>query len=202
MSSYRENKAIVIGVSAGGMKALKILLTDLPADFSLPIIIVQHVSPDSTGLWITLLDAACKLKIKEADEKEKIERGFVYAAPPNYHLLIERDYSFSLSTDKRVNYARPSIDVLFETAADVYGSGLIGVVLTGANNDGANGLKKIKEMGGIAIVQDPETAESPYMPTSAINATQVDYILPLEDIKEVLIELASNKTSHYEKRIR
>ncbi|HEY8936523.1 MAG TPA: chemotaxis protein CheB [Cyclobacteriaceae bacterium] len=199
MNSDKEYKAIVAGVSAGGMKALKILLTDLPASFSLPIIIVQHVSPESGNTWITILDKTCKLKIKEADEKEKIEKGTVYIAPPNYHLLIEKDNSFSLSVDKRVSYARPSIDVLFETAAIAYKNELIGVILTGANRDGTNGLKAIKEMGGLTIVQDPQTADAREMPASAIREVQVDYILPLEGLKEVLIKLAINKSSPDEK---
>jgi len=199
LNSDKEYKAIVAGVSAGGMKALKILLTDLPASFSLPIIIVQHVSPESGNTWITILDKTCKLKIKEADEKEKIEKGTVYIAPPNYHLLIEKDNSFSLSVDKRVSYARPSIDVLFETAAIAYKNELIGVILTGANRDGTNGLKAIKEMGGLTIVQDPQTADAREMPASAIREVQVDYILPLEGLKEVLIKLAINKSSPDEK---
>ncbi len=198
----RGNRAVVIGASAGGLSALKILLADLPADFAMPIMVVQHVGPAATGVWITFLDAACKLTVKEADEKEKIEQGTVYVAPANYHLLIERDYTFSLSADRRVNFARPSIDVLFESAAYVYESGLIGLVLTGANSDGAYGLKKIKEMGGIAIVQDPDTAESSYMPASAIEAVPVDHILPLEGIRELLLKMAVNKPSPYEKHIR
>jgi two-component system chemotaxis response regulator CheB len=182
-------KAIVIGVSAGGMKALKTILPALPKNFSLPIIIVQHIGTQSDNVWINILGNSILLNIKEADEKEKIEKGTIYIAPPAYHLLIEKDRTFSLLVDERVNYAIPSIDVLFESAADVYGSALIGVILTGANNDGALGLKKIKENGGIAIVQDPLTADTSYMPASAIAALTPDHIVPLEKIADVLIAL-------------
>ncbi|MBC7863308.1 MAG: chemotaxis protein CheB, partial [Bacteroidia bacterium] len=121
--------------------------------------------------------------------KEKIEPGKVYIAPSGYHLLIETDRTFSLTIDERVNFARPSIDVLFETAADAYRNQLIGIVLTGSNNDGTNGIKKIKELGGLAIIQNPETAESSYMPASALSAIEADYILSLERMPDVLIKL-------------
>jgi two-component system chemotaxis response regulator CheB len=182
-------EAIVIGLSSGGLKALKFIFSALPANFSLPIIIVQHISPRSDNQWITLLNDKSNLNIKEADEKEKIEKGNVYIAPPNYHLMIERNKTFSLTIDERVNYARPSIDVLFESAAEAYKNKLIGVILTGSNSDGANGIKRIKEYGGLAIIQNPETAESSYMPASAIAAIQPDSILALEDIAVLLIKL-------------
>ena len=182
-------EAIVIGTSSGGMNALKFLFSALPVDFSIPIIIVQHISPRSDNQWIKLLNSNSKLYLKEADEKEKIEHGKVYIAPPNYHLMIERDKTFSLTIDERVNYSRPSIDVLFESAAEAYKNKLIGVILTGSNNDGTKGIKRIKEYGGLTIAQDPETAESAYMPASAIAAIQPDYILALENIIELLIKL-------------
>ncbi|HEY8688551.1 MAG TPA: chemotaxis protein CheB [Chitinophagaceae bacterium] len=186
-------EAIVIGVSSGGMNAMKILFSLLPAGFSLPIVIVQHISPRSDNQWIKLLNDKSKLHIKEADEKEKIEPGNIYIAPPNYHLMIERDKTFSLTIDERVNFARPSIDVLFESAAEAYNNKLIGVVLTGSNNDGTKGIKRIKECGGLAIIQNPETAESSYMPASAIAAIKPDYILSLEDITELLIKIDKQK---------
>ena len=181
-------EAIVIGVSSGGMKALKFILPALPADFSIPIIIVQHISARSDNEWIKFLNDQCNLTIKEADEKEKIEKGNVYIAPPNYHLMIESNKTFSFTIDERVNFARPSIDVLFESAAEVYKNKLIGVILTGSNSDGTNGIKRIKECGGLTIVQDPETAESAFMPASAIAAVQVDYVLPLADTINLLIK--------------
>jgi two-component system chemotaxis response regulator CheB len=182
-------EAIVIGVSSGGMTALKFIFSALPADFSVPIIIVQHINAQSDNEWINLLNNKSNLTIKEADEKEKIEIGNVYIAPANYHLLIETDKTFSLTIDEYVNFARPSIDVLFESAAEVYKDKLIGIVLTGSNNDGTKGITQIKELGGTAIIQDPETAESPKMPTSAIAAIEPDYILSLEQIVQLLIKI-------------
>jgi len=181
--------AIVIGVSSGGMNALQFLFAALPANFRTPIIIVQHISANSDSQWIGFLNDKSNLRIKEADEKENIKNGNVYIAPPNYHLLVEKNKTLSLTIEGRVNYARPSIDVLFESAAEAYKNELIGIVLTGANNDGTNGIKRIKECGGLAIIQDPETAEASYMPASALKAVKPDYILRLEEIPELLIKL-------------
>jgi two-component system chemotaxis response regulator CheB len=184
-----QYEAIVIGVSSGGMSALKYIFSALPAGFSTPIIIVQHMSARSDNEWIKLLNNKSNLTVKEADEKEKIVSGTTYIAPSNYHLLIEKDKTFSLTIDERVNFARPSIDVLFESAAEAYKNKLIGIVLTGSNNDGAKGIKCIKELGGLTIIQDPETAESSIMPASAIAAVQPDYILSLEKIVLLLIKI-------------
>jgi two-component system chemotaxis response regulator CheB len=186
-------EAIVIGVSSGGMNALKIISSALPIDFKIPIIIVQHVGAHSDSQWIQLLNEKSNLHVKEADEKEKIEKGTIYIAPPNYHLLIEKDKTFSLTIDERVNFARPSIDVLFESAAEAYRNKLIGIVLTGSNSDGTIGITRIKECGGLSIIQDPKTAESSYMPKSAITAIEPDYILSLENIIALLIELDHTK---------
>ncbi|HEX9828463.1 MAG TPA: chemotaxis protein CheB [Flavobacteriaceae bacterium] len=185
--------AIVIGVSAGGMNAMKILFSRLPKDFGTHIIIVQHISPRSDNQWIDLLNDKSNISIKEANEKEIIENGIVYIAPANYHLLIEKNRTFSLTIDERINFARPSIDVLFESAAEVYKNKLIGVVLTGSNHDGTKGIKRIKECGGLAVVQDPKTAESAYMPASAIAAVKPDYILSLEEITDLLIKIDKQK---------
>lgn len=184
----RTYKAIVMGVSSGGMGALKAILPALPADYGLPVIIVQHIGARSDGYWIEAMNRICAVEVKEADEKEKIEAGHVYTAPPNYHLLVEKDGTFTLTNDERVNYAKPSIDVLFETAAEAYGRHLVGIVLTGSNHDGAAGLKKIKALGGLAIVQDPATAESSYMPAAAMEAAQPDYVLSLEGITQFLLK--------------
>jgi len=183
-------EAIVIGVSSGGMSAMKVLFAQLPEDFPIPIIIVQHISARSDNQWITIFNEKSELLIKEADEKELIEKGRIYIAPANYHLLVEKDHTFSLTIDEKVNFARPSIDVLFESAAEAYAEKLIGVILTGSNHDGTLGLKKIKECGGLTIAQDPATAESHFMPASAIAACQPDYILPLEEIIVLLMQLA------------
>lgn len=184
-----QYEAIVIGVSSGGMNVLKIISSSLPVHFNIPIIIVQHLSAHSDSHWIKLLNEKSHLNVTEADEKEKIKKGNIYIAPPNYHLLIEKDKTFSLTIDERVNFARPSIDVLFESAAEAYTNKLIGIVLTGSNSDGSKGIKRIKDCGGLVIIQDPETAESEYMPKSAIATIVPDYILPLEDIIELLIQL-------------
>jgi two-component system chemotaxis response regulator CheB len=186
-------EAIVIGVSSGGMNAMKVLFTQLPKGFRIPIVIVQHISARSNNQWISILNDKSNLPVKEADEKEKIEQGAIYIAPPNYHLLIEKNKTFSLTIDARVNYARPSIDVLFESAAEAYKNKLIGIILTGSNNDGTLGLKRIKDLGGLTIAQDPATAESGYMPASAIGAMQVDHILPLEGIINLLIKITKSE---------
>jgi len=186
-------KAIVIGSSAGGINALTKVLSVLPADFPLPIVIVQHLHPESGHHLPYILGTKSALKIKQADEKELIKKGWVYLAPPNYHLLIEEDFTFSLSLESPVNYSRPSIDVLFESAIYAYRQHLIGVILTGANHDGSLGLKKIKETGGFTIVQDPKTAEADAMPKAAIEATTIDKILPLQDIGLYLLQLVNRK---------
>lgn len=182
-------KAIVIGSSAGGLAALKELLSPLKKDFRIPIIIVQHVSPHSDNYITTYLDKFCELKVKEADQKEMIKKGHVYFAPPNFHLLVEENYSFSLTIEERVNYARPAIDILFETASYAYKDKLIGIVLTGANHDGSKGLQMIKSRNGLCIVQDPKEAEVNSMPLNAINATQVDHILSLSEISSLINDL-------------
>lgn len=185
-------KAIVMGISAGGMAALAKILPALPRDFPLPLMIVQHLHPHQGRFYVNYFDSLCNVMVKEADEKEKIQAGIVYFAPPNYHLLVEADTSLSLTVDEKVNFSRPSIDVLFESAADIYRAHLIGVVLTGANGDGALGLKKIKQNGGLAIVQDPEDAEVAVMPQAAIAATTVDYILSLSNIIAFFKQLGQN----------
>jgi len=179
-------EAIVIGASAGGMNALRELLGGLPAHFNIPIVIVQHIAPTSENYIVQFLDKNCHLNVKEVDEKEKLQKGFVYLSPPNYHILIEEDSTISLSADEKVNYSRPSIDVLFFSASDAFKEKLIGIVLTGANNDGAQGLAQIKLNGGLCIVQNPEEAETEAMPQAAIEAAKPDYILKIEEISKLL----------------
>jgi len=186
-------RCIAIGVSAGGMDALSIIIPTLPPTFSIPVVVIQHVSPHSDNYITRYLDNISAIKVKEVDEKEKLKPGVVYTAPPNYHVLVEENETFSLSVEERVNFARPSIDVFFQCAAEVYGPHLVGVILTGANNDGSAGLKLIKEKGGLAIVQDPQTAEVEGMPRAAIAAAKIDHILPLEQIGPFLVKLASPK---------
>ncbi len=186
-------EAVVIGVSAGGFKALHTLLSGLPENFSIPVIIVQHRLAYSDNYLVTSLNKLCCLSVKEADEKEKIKPGTIYLAPADYHLLVEKNKTFSLSTDEFVCFSRPSIDVLFETATDAYKAGLIGIILTGANADGSKGIQIIKEAGGVTISQDPDTAEVDMMPLSAIATKSVDFILALEDISSFLKDLLEGK---------
>lgn len=191
----RKFEAVAIGVSTGGVYALQTLLGQLPADFPLPVLIVQHTRADAGSGLAQLLDERCALHVKEADEQDEILPGTVYLAPPNYHLLVEREGFLSLSADPHVSFARPSIDVLFESAAAVFGPQLIGIVLTGANYDGSLGLKAIKQKGGLAIVQNPEDAEARQMPQAAIAATEVDHILALNGIAALLQKLAPKRAA-------
>jgi len=193
LTGARTYKAIVIGASAGGLHALKALFTRLEDAFSIPIIIVQHISPTAENYLIHILNETGKLKVKEADEKEVPSSGHAYLAPPNYHLLVETDHTFTLTIDERVNYARPSIDVLFETAAEAYKEQLIGIILTGANADGSRGLKKIHELGGLVIVQDPESAEVDSMPRAALKATPVDHVVTIEEMARLLNRFSTGK---------
>ena len=186
-------KAIVIGASAGGMEAIGAIVRKLPRDFTVPIIIVQHLSPKSKGYLPKYLSTLTDLRVKEADEKEKLMPGLVYISPANYHLLVENDGTLSLTVEPKVNHSRPAIDLLFETASDVYQDMLIGIILTGANKDGSLGLKKIKERGGLTIVEDPKTALVSTMPKAAIEATDIDYILRADEIAEKTIELVGYK---------
>ena len=186
-------KLVVIGVSTGGLKAIKAVLSVLPSGFALSIIIVMHRHKETDGYLERSLNDECNMHVKQADEKEEIRAGIVYVAPPNYHLLIEDDGTFSMSIEGPVNYARPSVDVAFESAAEVYREGLIGIILTGANQDGSRGLKKIKEAGGLAIVQTLETSEATEMPRSAMAAVKPDYVLPLVEIGPLLRKLESER---------
>ena len=183
-------KAIVIGTSYGGLEALKLILPKLGKDFPLPVIVVLHIGDHNNSVFIDFLNNECQLLVKEVEFHDKVLPGHIYFAPPNYHLLIEDDYSFTFSADLKLNFSRPSIDVLFESAALVYMDSLIGVVLTGANSDGANGLRIIKEYGGVTIVQNPCSAVSPVMPRAALKAAKPDFRLKLELIADKLIELA------------
>ena len=188
-------RAVVIGVSTGGVRALQILLCGLPHDFPVPIIVVTHITPESDNALAMLLDSQCALRVKEADEHETALAGTAYLAPANYHLLIERDATFSLSSDPPVMYARPSADVLFESAAAAFGPGLIGVVLTGAGADGSRGLKKIKDRGGVAVVQDPADADMKDMPMNALKTTRADYTEPLTAIAGRLMKIVAGITT-------
>lgn len=191
MSKIGKYQAVVIGASAGGTAALQKILPALPANFPLPIIVAQHLHPLQDGAAIIHYAGGSALIIKDADEKESVRAGFVYFAPPNYHLLIEDDHTFSLSIDSKIHFTRPSVDVLFESAADAYGAKLIGIVLSGANQDGAAGLLRIKQRGGLTIAQDPRDAEVSYMPKSAIEIASPDQVLSAAEIYKYLVKLTT-----------
>ena len=180
------SKAIVIGTSAGGIDALDFLLPHIPAISKVPIFIVQHISKESDSYYIKYINSKCKVRIKEACHTEFIIPGTVYFAPPDYHLQIEDEQTISLSVDDKVNFSRPSIDVLFESAADVFTKNLIGILLTGSNSDGAIGLKRIKDLGGKSIVQLPSEAKMSEMPLSAIKLQKPDMIMSLKQIASLL----------------
>jgi two-component system chemotaxis response regulator CheB len=181
-------RLVVVGVSLGGLKALQTLLAGLPVRFAAAVAIVQHRSADSSGRFVSLLRHFCALPVQEPQDKERIFPARVYVAPADYHLLIE-DGHFALTTDAPILHARPSINALFESAAESYQEGVIGVVLTGASTDGTQGAKRIKEKGGLIIVQTPETAECAVMPQSVVRAGLADHILALEEIAPLLVRL-------------
>ena len=189
---------VVVGTSLGGLAALETLFLSLPPSFSVPIAVVQHRMADSRSRLPGLLQQYTKLTVKEPQDKEPHRPGVIYIAPADYHLMVE-DGVFSLSTDAPVMSARPSIDVLFESAADALDEGVIGVVLTGASADGAQGAARIKERGGKLIVQDPATAESGVMPRSAGRAAKPDWILPITEIGPRLVEMVTAKEKHGQK---
>jgi two-component system, chemotaxis family, protein-glutamate methylesterase/glutaminase len=184
---------IVIGASLGGLKALKSIVNKLPPSFPQPIAAALHRHKESDDALAEFIQTGTLLPVSEVVDKEPILPGHVYLAPADYHLFVERDY-FSLSTDDLVQFARPSIDVLFESAADTFGPSVIGIVLTGANQDGSKGAIRIKDHGGRIIVQDPKSADCPIMPEATLHAVQADYVCMLEEIGPLLQKLATNPT--------
>lgn len=182
---------VVIGASAGAVQALLAVLPTLPAGFAAPVLVVVHVPSDRDNVLVPLLQAKCRLTVKEAEDKEPIAPGVIYFAPSDYHLLVEADRTLALSNDEPVNYSRPSIDVLFESAADAYGENLVGVILTGANHDGAAGLKAVVDAGGVAIVQSPAEAYATPMPDAALQASPAAMIMNLDAIASYLSSLGT-----------
>lgn len=183
-------RAIVMGASAGAVEALSVILPLLPRHFPLPVIIVVHLPPDKNSVMAKLLQTKCRVDVREVEDKEPLLGGTVYIAPPDYHVLVERDGRLSLSSEEPVLFSRPSIDVLFESAADVYGPSLVGIVLTGANSDGARGLHAICAAGGTALAQRPEQAYASTMPQAALDACPGARALSLPDIAAYLHEVA------------
>lgn len=192
--------AIVIGGSAGALEALAAILPALPPAFPLPIAIVVHLPPNRPNLLPEVLGARCALPVREADDKEPLAPGTVYVAPPGYHLLIERARSFVLSVDETVHYSRPAIDVLFDSAADAYGPALAGVLLSGANEDGARGLARIARAGGATLVQAPETAVARTMPEAALRLGHPAHTLPPVEIGAFLAGLGRRAAAIMEVR--
>jgi two-component system, chemotaxis family, protein-glutamate methylesterase/glutaminase len=181
--------AIAIGCSAGGVDALKAVVGGLHASLRQTVVVCCHSSSDTIDLLCEVLGRSSRLPVMEATERERARPGVVQLAPTGYHLLVEGDQHFSLSIDARVNHSRPSIDVLFMSAADVWGSALIGVILTGGNNDGAAGLRCIRQRGGTAVVQSPQDAVAPAMPQAALEMAGADHCVPLDDIAPLINRL-------------
>ena len=188
-TELRAVDAVVIGASSGGVEALLKLFADIQPGFRLPVIVVLHIPDERRSQLAAVFNSRLSLPVKEVDDKEPITPGTLYFAAPGYHVSIEQDHSFSLSREERVHYSRPSIDYLFESAADVYQSRLAAILLTGANQDGAHGLSSVKQQGGLTIVQDPTEAHVATMPHAALERCQPDYILPLRGIARLLVEL-------------
>ncbi|WP_035058151.1 chemotaxis protein CheB [Desulfuromonas sp. TF] len=184
----RPFAAALLGGSAGGISAVTTIVSALPPSFSLPVVVVLHQSPGELG-WVEYLGRQARLPVVEAEDKMPLAPGRVYCAPAGYHLLLETGGTLALSVDEKVNFARPSIDLLFSSAADALAPALIGIVLTGTNGDGARGLAEIAEAGGLAVVQSPRTAEWPTMPEAALETVPQALVVDLEEIAKILVEL-------------
>ncbi len=180
--------AIVIGCSSGGLDALGRILPPLPPGFPLPVIVVMHMPQDGQSLLPEVLGEHCRMPVAEAADKDRIAPGRIYTAPPGYHLMIEGDETFSLSVDPKVNMSRPSVDVLFETAADTYGEHLVAIVLSGANRDGSQGIIAVSGAGGLCVAQQPETAAASEMPGGAIATGKINVVLSPDDMAEFLMK--------------
>ena len=178
--------AVVIGASAGGIEALTALLPALSPGLRPPVFIVLHLPRDKPSVLVEIFERKCAVPVREAEDKETVTPGTVYFAPADYHLLVDRGPQISLSADDPVHHSRPSIDVLFESAAEIYGDRLLGIILTGANEDGACGLAAIHDAGGVTVVQSPQTARAPHMVLSALKLRPADWVLPLDEIAEML----------------
>lgn len=191
--SVNPLQAVVIGTSAGAVQALSAILPPLPADYPLPVMVVVHVPPDRRNALTELFQTRCAMTVREAEDKEPLQPGVIYFAPPDYHLLVETPELLALSTDEPVLHSRPSIDVLFESAADAFGEGLVGIILTGANQDGADGLKAIGQAGGVVVVEDPASAAAAAMPEAALAAWPGAKAMSLEEIGVYLRSLGKKR---------
>lgn len=182
-------KVVIIGGSAGSLQVLLQILPLIEKPVSFALVIVVHRKSSDEQTLEDLIALRAKIKVKEVEDKIKLESGFIYIAPSNYHLLFEKDETLSLDTSEKINYSRPSIDVSFESAAEIYGENLVGILLSGSNSDGTIGLKAIQAAGGTSVVQNPLSAEMPFMPNNAILHTQPDFILNTEEILEFIKEI-------------
>jgi two-component system chemotaxis response regulator CheB len=185
----REVKCLVIGASAGGVEVLGKILPALKAEANFAVCLVLHIPPTAPNLIPEIFRETCGFRIKEAESSESILPGYLYVAPPNYHMSIDKDFTLALSNEEAVNYSRPSIDVLFDSSAIAYKSNVVGILLTGSNHDGAQGLKKIQELGGLTITEDPATANFPQMPQAAIAIMKPDLILSADKIAALMKQL-------------
>jgi len=191
MTSAYPYRAVVIGGSAGGLEVLLTVIGQLPVAYPLPVLVIHHLHKTDNRGFADHLARNTVLPVSEAQDKTPIAPGHIYTAPANYHLLVERDSTLALSVDAKVNWARPSIDVLFESAARCYGRALVGVILSGANEDGAEGMKLIREYGGLCLAQDPATASSPIMPRASIARAGIQGVLPPDGLAERIAKLGS-----------
>jgi two-component system, chemotaxis family, protein-glutamate methylesterase/glutaminase len=195
MKPRPPTELIVIGASAGGVSALLALLAPLPASYALPVAALLHLLPRHDSQLASVLGHRLALPVREPQDKEPVRAGHVYVASADYHLLVEADRCFAYSNEPPVSFARPSIDVLMMSAAEAYGPALVGVLLTGANTDGAEGMAAVHARGGLTLVQDPQDADVPTMPEAAISRCRPDHILPLKDITPMLLQLAVARTA-------
>jgi len=179
-------EALVVGGSTGAVEALKLLLPAVPEGARIPVVVVLHLPSNRASLLTEIFAARCLARVREPEDKEPIAPGYIWFAPANYHLLLEVDRRFSFSTDLPVNFSRPSIDVLFESAADAFGETLCCLVLTGANEDGAQGASSVRRQGGLVIVQDPNSAEAKQMPTAAISRANPHIVAGLPEIARLI----------------
>lgn len=185
-------RVVVIGGSAGSTVIIAEILSALPPHFPFPILVVQHLHSSDDGSFADYLEHRTQLRVAVAHDKQLLEPGCVYVGPANYHMLVERNGTIALSVDERVNWSRPSIDVLFESAAHAYGAKLIAVILSGANHDGARGMMTVRQCGGVTIAQSPDSAEVPVMPQASIDASNPDYVRPPSDIAQLLMKLGTS----------
>jgi two-component system chemotaxis response regulator CheB len=185
LPATRDIDAVAIGASAGGVEVLSVLLSSLPASCRASFFIVMHIPRERPSMLPQVFGARCALPVREAEDKEPVQPGTVYFAPPDYHLLLDRGPTLALSSDEPVHFSRPSIDVLFDSAADIYDSRLLGLILTGANQDGAEGLAAVGRAGGRTVVQEPGGAAVPFLPEAALQEGPVDFVLSLAQLQDL-----------------